>query len=248
MTCQANVGVAHASPNTGRSVSDKKTTAGISSPTPPPPPVSPAPRQNAMLSPEQAEEMAQNAVSALIEATEKPGGRDEQSIRILKNLAVCAAEINLHQQWRQMAPNLQKVSDAERLWRQAHETMQGRAETNEIILEKNRNALFAMAEGLKRRLNVQPFKALTESEKKEIDRVKKRALNAAIWNQCIWDLAREANTKPKAEPYGDLQTCNAGLNKAVQANEMIIRIAKQTDSYVHQMDAMAHPRVSGKNR
>jgi hypothetical protein len=110
-----------------------------------------------ILSPEQLEAAARKSVSEFIKEKYKPrGDKDERLISTLKASAKCFAEQNWLLQ-KQLSPNnAQRLSDAERLWRQAHETRQGLAETREDIVGEKIAELIRVDLVLEHRLKNHP--------------------------------------------------------------------------------------------
>jgi len=235
-----NVGAANTPADVGRPDPDKPATSpGISKKTPPPSAsVAPVSHAHAMLSPEQLEATARKAVSAFIkEKYNANGGKDhDRLVEILGSSARCAAEENWLRQWEVNRNNFQKLLDADRLERQAQETMQGIAEAREDILVEKASKLFAIEQGLKMRLNGQPHTPLTEEERGEIANVIRETRSAASENEKAWNLAKSANSGTHSEPHGNRGMCEAGLTKAENTVGLVNRIASQAEVYSKELD------------
>ena len=227
--CQANnTGVA---PGAGVQASDKLATSpGISGQTAPPAPVVPSSQK--ILSPEQLEAAARKSVSEFIKEKYKPrGDKDERLISTLKASAKCFAEQNWLLQ-KQLSPNnAQRLSDAERLWRQAHETRQGLAETREDIVGEKIAELIRVDLVLEHRLKNHPSKPLTAQEKQALLDLTKETDDAVWENIKAW-----VSTKGLSESFYDLGKCEKGLTNASANRELANRIAEHAQMLIQQLD------------
>jgi hypothetical protein len=229
-TTPANVGPAPAG--------NQATSPGISGQTPPPPPVAPvSPRKTMSL--DQVEAGARRAVSEFIKAKYGPHARNDQKlIEKLKSSAISFAD-----EYRilltQVDPNnLQKLSDAKRLLRQALETKQGLAEISQDILANKFAKLFVTEQGLKRLLDDPRGAPLTEQEKRNVNEIIWEAGRAARENLGAWRVAF-ATLGPHGEPYRDTRLCEIGLGSALGADTRTSILIKGAEFYVRELDRRA---------
>lgn len=235
-TTPANVGPAPAG--------QQATSPGISEQTPPPPPVAPVSPQKAMAP---AEAAAPRAVREFIEAKYGPhGSRDLKLIEALQSSAISSANEYLNQ----VDPNnLEKLSDAQRLLRQALETKQGLAEIYQDILAEKFAKLFVTEQGLKRRFDDPRGKPLTEQEKRNVHEIIWEAGRAAKENLGAWIQARDKNLGSylHLEPHGDARLCEIGLRSAQDADHRTSTLENSAEFYVRELDRRAQ-RPATKNR
>jgi len=197
--------------------------------------------QKPSLSPEQLEAKAIKAINDFIEEKYRVDAGDDHDllVRILKNSALCATEQYLNRQRQLIPPNPEKILDALRWFRMAQETMQGRAEASEHIVVKKFSELFAVEQGLMRRCNSQPLKPLTQDEIKKVTELNDEAFGYAEWNRKNWQVAVEANSGTRSEPYGDVEASKAGLERAEKTLGLVVRIEQHAVGYMDQLGRAA---------
>lgn len=225
-TTPANVGP----PQPGK----QATSVGISGKTLPPPPVAPvSPRKSP------GEVTAREAVSKFIEAKYGPHAvNDPNLIEELKSSAILSAYEFLMLVNQRAPNNLQTLSEAKRLLRQALETVEGRAEISDRFLAREYLKLTDTIMELERRVNDPRGKPLTEQEKQNVREIIREAGVAADENYVAWIKARDNNSGSNLEPYGDAQFCeySVDFNALIHFTRGHIRSAK---SYVEQLDRRA---------
>src|SRR5262245_61093112 len=233
--------------NVGPPPGNQAMSPGISGQTAPPAaPVAPVPPQKAM-SLDHLEAAARKAVATFIET--KYGlhdGNNLKSIEKLKSSAISFAD-DYQILLNQVNPNnLEKLSEAKRLLRQALETSQGLAEISQDILAEKFAKLFATEQGLKRRLDDPRGEPLTEQEKRNVHKIIWEAGRAAKENLGAWIRAIDKNLGSRLELHGDASLCEIGLGSAQDADNRTSTLVKSAEFYVRELDRRAQPAT--KNR
>jgi hypothetical protein len=210
------------------------TSVGISGKTPPPPPVAPvSPRK----SPEEV--TAREAVSKFIEAKYGPHAvNDPKLIEELKSSAILSAYEFLMLVNQRAPYDLQTLSQAKGLLRQALETVQGRAEISDGFLAREYSKLTDTIMELERRVKDPRGKPLTEQEQQNVRELIREAGEAADESYGAWIKARDNNSGTDLEPYGDAMLCknSVAFNALIHFTRGYIRSA---ESYIEQLDRRA---------
>jgi hypothetical protein len=237
--CPVNA-VADTTPSSVRA--RQATSPGISGQTASPSSVSPATGQK-IVSLDELERIAKNAVDAFLKEKTQPAG-DDARVKILQNAAICATEANLRRQEQSIPANRETIADARRLARQALQTQQGFAETENTIALNSYRELFALKKNLEGRLKDQG-KGLSAEEKRGVDGLISQAKQAALRNVDAWSKANDANSGSNPERYGDAKLCVSGLSSAEETRDLISKSAEEAVQLIAKLDQLAAQRAAG---
>jgi hypothetical protein len=210
------------------------TSPGISGQTASPPTLAPANGEKSALS--ELERRARNAVDAFLKEKTQPAS--DARVKILQNAAICATEANLRRQEQSTPANRETIADARRLARQALQTQQGFAETENTIALNSYRELFALKKNLEGRLKDQG-KGLSAEEKRGVDNLISQANQAALRNVDAWSKANDANSGSNPERYGDAKLCVSGLFSAEETRNLISKNAAEVVQLVTKLDQLA---------
>jgi hypothetical protein len=220
------------------------TSPGISGQTSPPSSIAPATGQK-IVSSDELERIAKNAVDAFLKEKSSPAddGQHSARVKILQNAAICAAEANLQRQEQSTPANREKIAGARWLARQALQTQQGFAETENTIALKSYRELFALKKSLEGRLKDQG-KGLSAEEKRSIEGQISQASQAALRNVDAWSKANDANSGSNPERYGDAKLCVSGLSSAEETRDLISKSAAEVVQLITKLDQPAAQRAA----
>lgn len=215
------------------------TSPGISGQTASPPTLAPANGEKSASS--ELERRARNAVDAFLKEKTQPAS--DARVKILQNAAICATEANLRRQEQSTPANRETIADARRLARQALQTQQGFAETENTIALNSYRELFALKRNLEGRLKDQG-NGLSAEEKRGVDGLISQANQAALRNLDAWIKANDANSGSNPERYGDAKLCVSGLSSAEETRDLISKNATEVVQLITKLDQLAAQRAA----
>jgi hypothetical protein len=225
------------------------TSPGISGQTSPPASVIPATGQK-VVSSDELECIARNAVDAFLREKSTPAGDGQHNARVnaLKNAAIYATEANLQRQEQLISPNREKISGARRLARQALETKQGQAETAESFAWDKYKEVFALKRTYEARLKDRQGEPPTDWETKTVAVAIQEAKQAAETNLRAWVQADNLCSISNPEPHGDHpRQCATRRASAEETVELVSLSAKDANKFIAALDQRAAQRAAGKH-
>jgi hypothetical protein len=166
------------------------------------------------------------------------GSRSSKTPRSALQKQICGGRSNRS---RQTAKRLRTPGD----WaRQALQTQQGFAETENTIALNSYRELFALKKNLEGRLKDQG-KGLSAEEKRGVDGLISQANQAALRNVDAWSKANDANSGSNPERYGDAKLCVSGLSSAEETRDLISKNAAEAVQFIAKLDQLAAQRAAG---
>src|SRR4029453_2081841 len=136
------------------------------------------------------------------------------------------------------------IADARRLARQALQTQQGFAETENTIALNSYRELFALKKNLEGRLK-DHGKGLSAEEKRGVGGLISQAKQDALRNVDAWSKANDANSGSNPERYGDAKLCVSGLSSAEETRDLISKSGEKTRQLIAKLDQLAAQRAAG---